>query len=392
MRPVKSYGAFPHGHIRKSPIARSDSAGVDEVKTEPVQASVNQQPRQQHYNSNKILFDTKTIAITVAKTAIAESNKSTNTQPAIHSQEFLHSAIMNIPFIPSLSLSACQKPADKAKPAITTEHAQKRFIVIVDSMTVQYFDYELERACSEIRLINPKAAECMYIIKFSVSSTDNGNMLRVITPARVCTLNIGATYEFSHVVKILHREIQQIPSDIRNSTKIIGCSPTLSCTYLRILDPITYANMMFSESVGHLINLCFDLNYIPRTPLPGLYRDSCIEEIAKVVINGINGGSIRYYSVEVQNYFAEKYPSINAIVVFRDPRFEWITNLRFNPWLYSFESIQDNGRCISLFNKSQCVHRKLTSLNYCSVHMCGMCTYACRHIGGAHGTIKIFKK
>lgn len=385
MRPVKSYGSFPRGDIRKSPIVRSDSAGADEVMTEPVQfADNNQNMQKNRYRvdksiNNKVLFETKIIATCAAKTVL--SNDTSNTS-------VVSPQIMEMKFIPSLSLSAHQKPVDKAKPVIAAEQVPKRFIAIVDSMTVQYFDYELERACSEIRLINPKAAECMYIIKFSVTPTYSGNVLRVVTPARVCTMVLGATYDFSHIVKILHREIQQIPSDVRNSAKIIGCSPTLSCTYLRIVDPITYAHMLFSESVGHLINLCFDINYIPRKSLPGLYRDSCIEEIA----NDVVGSMIRHYSTNVQNYFADKYPSIDIVVVFRDPRFEWITSLRFNPWLCQFESIDDNGRCISLFNKSQCVHCKIAPLNYCSAHMCDSCTYACRHIGGARGTVQILKK
>ena len=382
MRPVKSYNSIPHGYVRKSPIARPSSADdaaatvVTPVGKHIPQVHIPQvHSSQQQYSQQ---YDAKTVAIQTAKSVLMPEKG-----PKVEIEPFIPTIMQ---FIQSLSLAAQQRFVDNRAPAQKSHHTVKRFLVIVDISAVRYFDYELKRACSEIRLICPDVVDHMHIIKFSIVNSTRGNVLNVITLERTCTTRLGESYEFSTVVKILHREIQRIPDDQRNIMKMIGCSPSLSCSYLRIYDPITYANMVFCESVGHVINICFGINYISYRAQ--MYRDAWIESVAKLVVSS----AIIAYTTGVQALLKTRFPGLDIIAILRDPRFEQITNLRFNPWLCTFETLPENARCISLFNNEQCRNLKLPSMNYCSAHACDVCTYQCRHIGGIHGTILILKK
>ena len=368
MRPVKSYNSVPQGYVRKTPIARP--YGADKAAATTVGSA--------QFVSVQTHYDAKTVAIQTAKSVLRHEK-----EPRVEIEQF---EIAVPKFIPSLSLAAQQRFADNRAPVQKSQPTVKKFLILVDLLTVKYFDYELNRACSEIRLICPDVIDHMYIIKFSVVNGVRGHVLNVITPERTCTTRLGKSYEFSSVVKILHQEIQRIPDDQRNLMKMVGCSPSLSCSYLRIYDPITYANMVFCESVGHVINMCAGINYISYRAQ--MYRDAWIESVAKLVVSSATFA----YITGVQTLLKTRFPGLDIITILRDPRFEQITNLRFNPWLRTFETLPENDRCISLFNNEQCRNLKLPSMNYCSTHACYVCTYQCRHISGMHGTISILKK
>lgn len=410
MRPVKSYGSFKK-NIRKSPINRPDSAdSADNVVTELIARekkytimSRNKDGGSQQLHLGMFVPCAPAVAPAVAPTisvsapTFIPAKRSTNativhaqtrrdageSDPTVQSQS--ESKPFKIPMLVDYDESAKHVAVSSFntafdinfKPIPTpNSHPGPTNIILVDLDQTIYLEYELDRAFSEMRLSHPFARNDLYIIKFGIVHTHKNMTLSVVTPERNCTAILGNTYEISTVLKLLHREIQRSP--IITYARIYGCSS--SCNYMKIHNSVCYSNMVCCESVEHMISMCFGISYCGSI-FRESYRDTVIENIANFIVVWAPQYDY-FFDPCLKNFLTVKFPSVSIVSVLRDPRFEFITKLRFDPWLGMFEILRDNGKCVALFNKRQCGNKKLAGVNYCEEHKCRYCTITCRHVGG----------
>lgn len=184
-----------------------------------------------------------------------------------------------------------------------------RYVVVVDLDTIPQFDYEIKRAFDEIQLLSPKAADSMFVITVA---TAPGNIIRVTTPYSTSIDN------FTEVAVYVHKELSKYKIDSR----IIICSTTTLALYLKSID-IAYSNVVSCISTAHLVRTCFEINY----PDYKCFSDTVIENLFAIV-----GRDVEFHSIRgvINKYFGP-----DGHTALRDPRFEVISGVRYNPWLAS---------------------------------------------------------
>jgi hypothetical protein len=106
---------------------------------------------------------------------------------------------------------------------------------------------------------------------------------------------------------------------------------------------------------------CFNVNY------PGyeVVSDDVIEAVARYCRELAPRND--WYIGGIDKYI-ERQTGIDPKLVMRDPRFELITQMRFNPWVLQFELLRDNGHCCALKNSEQCAGRRVAGSRYCNLH------------------------
>jgi hypothetical protein len=258
-------------------------------------------------------------------------------------------------------------------------------IVIIDLSVIKYFDYQLNRAFNDIRLIYPDARNTLYMITYTLVNEDHKCKLVITTPDKKYSYDINA--QSLLFLDLVDRLLKL--SGLLHAVKIITCIPSRHSKYLYKIDPETYSDAIPCYSFGHMINKCFNLCYVKRITY---YKHSCdlvIERISKVLVNLIPKYNYLYHA-DIEKQVQAMYEKIDVKRIIRDPRFEIITHLSFNPWLMTFEILPDNGKCITIVDDQQCNNAALPDILYCSAHKCLKCekNNNCRHVGTHHLTCK----
>lgn len=238
-----------------------------------------------------------------------------------------------------------------------------KFVVAVDLNSIPHFDYEIKRAFDEIRLLAPDAAENMFIITLA---TLPGNIIRVTTPYSI------SVNDFTGEAFHLHNELSKYKID----SQIIICSTGPLALQLKFLDRNMYSGVINCLSTAHLIRTCFNIYY----PDYKRVSDILTEQLSVVVKNEDDFLLARKI---ILKYFGQ-----DGCAALRDPRFEMISGVRYNPWLASFELLVHNGLCSRLADGKQCGNVRSPGMNYCEDHKCKTCDRNCQHVG----TMKVGKK
>lgn len=264
---------------------------------------------------------------------------------------------------------------------IAKDSSSIRYIIIIDGDSQDYFAYELKRAASELKVMVPQLLKSVYFIKYTVARSGQETAVTVHTNGRRVTTRIPSA---ASILRIIHNEILRLPSNVLYSSRIFLCPLISPCSYLRILDPMIYSNAVFCLSVGAVVKSIIGSGDVNGADYPQYAvdaQDFTIEKIVREFYHYKHSNDLSAAGACSRFIALMRSQHMDSVIkILRDPRFELLTNMRFNPWLYEFEQLASTGKCRMLINRHECPRPRCRGMNYCIEHMCTDCSPTCRHV------------